>query len=129
MVKQFDLDKARRLKQDGSSYAQIRSYLSNAGVQEVEINLIIKALDDEEIHLAFRKQQLVNSRAQFIASLILLLVAACFSGYQYITQGKMSVLALLVPLVISGGFYAKYRQVKSANYSVREIIRHNRRNV
>lgn len=124
---EYDLEKARQLKSEGNDFSQIRTYLTNLGLSDNEISQVFRIIDDEEINMLRRKQQVSKARAELIGSLIFLILGIAFNIYRINQSEGFEVFSVTIPLTTFVFMYLKYKRMSNTNFTTSQILKYNRR--
>lgn len=120
---EFLVEQAKRLKNDGQNFSQIKTYLKTKGSSEDEIKSIFQIIDNDEFHILTRKhkQQIVLS--ELIGSLTLILTSIIFNIYRFGSEEGISILTIVIPMSIFMIYFNKYIRTRKTKYTVSSIMR------
>ena len=124
----FLLERVRKLKEEGYDYGKIRTYLSNEGHQQRSITLVLRHLDEEEIHQLYQQQQIAQLKIGAFISLVPSILGLSYVIYQYVAFQTVEVISLL-PLGFLFIVYRNYQRIKERRFTTHEIIKEEKRKV
>jgi hypothetical protein len=104
---------AKKLKQEGKDFGDIRLRLKDAGFEEDDITSAFKLMDEQEIVEMLMIQKLKIARTKLIVSIVLTIAIVAYNIFRFGLEDKIDFLILLLPLSIFGASYYSFRSIKS----------------